>query len=102
MQADGRLIEHIADADKTRANLGCQANALRFAAGERRRFAIEREIAEAHIDHETEPRADLTDDRLGDARSFFAKPKLVEKLLRAGDGKAADIVNGVAGQLLGI
>src|SRR5438045_542092 len=98
MQANGRLIEHVADADQSRANLRRQTNALRFAAGKRGGFAVEREIAEAHIDHESEPRTDLADDRLGDSRSFFAKSQLVEKLLRTRDGEAADIVDGVARQ----
>ena len=34
MQADGRLVQHIADADQTAAHLRRQANALRLAAGE--------------------------------------------------------------------
>ena len=35
VQADRRLVEHVADADQARADLRRQADALRFAAGER-------------------------------------------------------------------
>ena len=38
MQADRRLIEHIANADQSAADLRGQPDALRFAAGEAWRF----------------------------------------------------------------
>ena len=42
MQADGRLVEDVADAAQVRAELRREPDALRFAAGERRRGAVER------------------------------------------------------------
>ena len=45
MQPDGRLIEHIADALQVRAQLRGQTDALRLAARESRRGAIQRQIA---------------------------------------------------------
>jgi hypothetical protein len=42
MQADGRLVEHVAHALQVRAELRREPDALRLAARERRRRAIER------------------------------------------------------------
>ena len=88
VQADGRFIEHVADADQARADLRGQADALGFAAGEGAGLAVEREIAQADVEHETEAGADFADDRLGDLRFFFAQAKVLEELPGAGDGHA--------------
>ena len=47
MKADRRLVEHIADAHEAAADLRREADALRFAARERRARAVEREVVEA-------------------------------------------------------
>ncbi len=47
MQANGRFIKHIQHASQAGANLRRETNALAFAAGERRRVAFERKIAQA-------------------------------------------------------
>ncbi len=47
VQADRRLVEHVRDALQVGAQLRGEADALRFAAGQRWRGAIEREVAEA-------------------------------------------------------
>ena len=52
VQADGRLIEHVADADQAAADLRGQADALGFAAGEGAGLAVEGEVAQADVDHE--------------------------------------------------
>src|SRR6202041_2668775 len=54
MQADRRLIEHIENPAQARTNLCCQANALAFPAGKRRRIAIQRKVAEADSIEELE------------------------------------------------
>ena len=54
MQANGRLIEHVADALQVRAELRRQPDALCLAAGERRRRAVERQVAQAHALQETQ------------------------------------------------
>src|SRR5690606_15736568 len=46
MKTDRRLVEDVADAPQIRAELRREPDALRFAAGERRRAAIERQITE--------------------------------------------------------
>ena len=47
VEADRRLVEDVEDADERRADLRRQANALRLAARQRRRGAIERQVVEA-------------------------------------------------------
>ena len=49
MQADARFIENVEHADQAAADLAGQADALRFAAGERRGGAVEREVMQADI-----------------------------------------------------
>ena len=49
MQADRRLVEDVADAAQVGAELRREPDALRLAAGERRRGAVEREIAEPDL-----------------------------------------------------
>ena len=48
VQADGRLVENVEDAAKARADLGGEADALRFSAGQRGGGTREREVAESH------------------------------------------------------
>ena len=50
VQADRRLVENVEHADQAAADLAGQADALRFAAGERRGRAVEREVFEADVD----------------------------------------------------
>ena len=66
VQADARLVEHVEDADEAGADLGGQPDALRLAAGERARRAVEGEVVEADVEQEAEPGVDLLDDPLGD------------------------------------
>src|SRR5581483_5853049 len=49
VEADRRFVEHVERADQRGAERGRQADALRLAAGERRREAIEREVVEADV-----------------------------------------------------
>ncbi len=55
MQADRGLVEHVAHALQVGAQLRREPDALRFAAGQRRRGAVEREITQAHFLEEIEP-----------------------------------------------
>ena len=59
VQADRRLVEHVGNALQVGTELRGEADALRFAAGKRRRGAVEREVAEADLFEERKPRADL-------------------------------------------
>ena len=66
MQADGRFVEHVAHALQVRAQLAGQPDALRLAAGQRRCAAVERQVGEADVDQEAQPRRDLGHDVAGD------------------------------------
>ena len=59
VQPDARFVEHVEHAHQARANLGRQADALRLAARERPRAAVEVEIVEADAEQQREPGADL-------------------------------------------
>jgi hypothetical protein len=76
VQADGRLVQHVADADQPRADLRRQADALRLATRKRRAGPVQREISDADVLHEVQPLADLVQDRGGDRRgvAFEAQP----------------------------
>ena len=66
VQADARLIENVEHAHERGADLRGQPDALRFAAGERRRGAREREILQTDALQKTETAADLFEDASGD------------------------------------
>ncbi len=75
VQADGRLVEHIQHAGQARTDLRGKADALALAARQRAGGAAKREIIQAHIVEEFQPRADF----LQDARRDF--PLLLVQLL---------------------
>jgi len=62
VQADGRFVEHIHHAGEAGADLRGQADALRLAAGEGIGGAVEREVIEADVVQEGQPRSDFLDD----------------------------------------
>ncbi len=66
VQADGRLVEDVEHADSERADLRRQADALRLAARERGRGAVERQVVEPDVHEEATRVGDLAQDALGD------------------------------------
>jgi hypothetical protein len=52
VQADGGLVQHVAHALQVAAQLRGQADALRLAAAERGRGAVQRQVAQAHLGQE--------------------------------------------------
>ena len=62
VQADGRLVQDVADAAQVRAELGGQADALRLAAAQGGRRPVQREVGEPHALQEGEAGEDLGDD----------------------------------------
>ncbi len=66
MQADGRFVEDVADALQVGAELGGQADALRLAARQGGRRAIERQVAQTDFLEEAQARAQFGDDVAGD------------------------------------
>ena len=68
MQSDRRLVEDIAHAAQVRTELSREPDALRLAAGERRRSAVERKVAQADVVQKTQPRSELHDQVAGNRR----------------------------------
>ena len=66
VQADRWLVEDVQDAAQAGTDLGGEADALAFAAGEGGGGAVEREVAEANVDEELEPLDDLALEPVGD------------------------------------
>ena len=59
VQADARLVEHVEHAHQARADLRRQPDALRLAARQRARAAVEVEVVEADAEQQLQPAADL-------------------------------------------
>ena len=66
VQPDGGLVEHVAGAHQARAEAGGELDALRLAAGERGREAVERQVLQADVVQELQPLADLDQHLAGD------------------------------------
>ena len=66
VQADGRLVEDIQNADEARADLRGQPDTLAFAAGKRGGRARKRQIAQAHRLQKRQPGANFAHDLLRD------------------------------------
>src|SRR5258706_6617315 len=90
MQPDGRLIEDVADAAQVRAELRREANALRLATRERRRRAVERQIAESHLAQEAQARAELGDQIARDVALAARELELRQALLQHRHRQAAE------------
>ena len=70
MQPRGRLVEHIDHTEQIGAHLRGEPQALKLARRERRRAAIQREIAEPEIEQHGEPGDEILRDALRDHRLF--------------------------------
>src|SRR5258708_6796322 len=79
MQADGRLIEDVAHAAQVGAELRGKADALRLAARERRRRAVERQVAQPDVAEKAEARFQLRNEVAGDIFFSSTKRSFIEK-----------------------
>ena len=84
MQARRRLVEHVHDAEQVRAHLRRQPQPLQLARRQRRRAALERQVAEPEVEQHGEPRHQVLGDPLRDHRLLrdarspsFARPGAV-------------------------
>ena len=68
VQADGRLVENVEDAAQLRSDLGGEADALAFSAGECGGGAAERQVAESDVVQEFEAFGDFVRDASGDGQ----------------------------------
>src|SRR5207248_400579 len=79
MQSDRRLIENVEHAHQLRSNLRREADALRFAAGERGRVTIEHQVADADRVQKSEAVANFFQDFAGDLFFAFGERDRLEK-----------------------
>ena len=79
VEADRRLVEDVEDADELRADLRREPQPLRLAARERRRRAVEREVADSDVVEEREPLPDLLHDPVADQLLGRGQAELVEE-----------------------
>ena len=89
VKPDRRLVEDVEHAGQAAADLAGEADALRFAAGECRAGAAEREVIEADIDEELQPVRDLADDFAGDLLFAFESFKVLNCASVSPSGRAA-------------
>ena len=82
MQADRRLVEDVERVDQGGPERRRQIDALRFAAGQRRREPIQRQVVQADVGQESQPPPDLAEDLLRHGGVLFAQRQLPEERLR--------------------
>ena len=96
VESDRRLVEDVEHADELRADLRREPDALRLAARERARGAVERQVADADVVQERQPLADLLDDPARrSAPPSVGQLELLEELERAGDRQLRELVDAV-------
>ena len=93
VQADRGLVEDVEDADQARADLRREPDPLRLAAGERRRGAVQREVADPDRVEEGEPLLDLPDDESGDRTLGLGHLQLADPLQRGLRGEGGVLVD---------
>ena len=94
VQADAGLVEDVEHADERRADLRGEADALRLAAGERGRGALQGEVADADVVEEAEALADLLDHAAADEALGVAERQAFqerERLAHAHQGELVDV-----------
>ncbi len=99
VEADRRLVEHVEHPHQLRADLGGEADALAFAAGEGGGRTVEREVADADVFEEAEAVAHLLH-HLGDDRLLAAAEReAAHQLEQLGDRHHVHLVDGEAAHL---
>ncbi len=93
MQPDGRLIENIAAADQSGADLRSQPDTLTFPAGQRPGRAVEVQVSQPHAEHESQAGTDLFQNRRRDLGLLWAELELFEERRRLLDGHRRDTVD---------
>ena len=90
VQSDGRLVQHVHDADQSGADLTGEADALGFTAGERACLPFESEVVQPDVHEKGEPFADLLLDLPRDLPAPALQRQLLEEFERRGDGQLGD------------
>ena len=99
VQADRRLVQDVEDPDQPGADLGGQADALSLAAGQGAGGTVQREVVQADVEQEPQPRLDLLDDPLGDLTLTRGEVDLGQELGAVGDGQRTDLGDAPAADL---
>ncbi len=99
VQADRRFVQDVEHADQRAADLRRQPDALRLAARQRRRGAVQRQVVDADVVEERQPVARLAQDAPGDLLLARRQLQVVQEVVgladrqrgRLGDALAADL-----------
>jgi len=94
VQADGRLVEHVHDADQAGADLRGESDALRFSAGQGGGRAREGQVVEADVVQEAESGLDLLEHFAGDQLCRAFEFQAVDPGEFAYDGHVAHVEDG--------
>ena len=94
VQAYGGFIQHIAHALQIAAQLRRQADALRFAAAERGRAAIQREITQPHLQHKGQTRSDFRQQIAGNIGGAAGQMQATEKGVQIGHAHGGELGDG--------
>ena len=95
MQADARLVEHVEHPHQARADLRRQADALRLAAGERARAAVEVQIVEPDAEQQLEPAADLLEHLPAGVGAAAGRLDRAEERVQLVEVELTDVVDGL-------
>src|SRR5262249_7569039 len=79
MQPDGGLVEYVERAHQRRPERRREVDALRFAARQRRRQTVEREVVESDVAQERQPSLNFLQHFLGDRGFFLTQRERREK-----------------------
>src|SRR5207244_12858228 len=91
MQPDGGLVQNVKSADQRRSQRCRKLNALRLAAGERRREPVQRQVLQADVVEEPKTRLDLQKDALGNFGLHRTQFELPEKIVAVLDRHPATV-----------
>jgi hypothetical protein len=98
VQADGRLVQHVADALQVRSQLRRQADALRLAARQRGRGAVQGQVAQADLLQEGQARTDLAEHVTGDVVRAALQRQRVDPAQRLVDAESGDGGDGLGSE----
>ena len=101
MQPDGGFVENVEHTGEFRSDLGGQADALGFAAGQGGPLAAERQVIQTHVDQKIQSAGDLLEQFRGDDPAIAGQLQSSEKIPGLPDGHFGDLDDGVAANLNG-
>ena len=98
MQADGRLVQHVAHALQVAAELRGQADALRFAARQARRRAIQAQVAQADLFQERQAAVNLGHHIAGDVGIPAGQIQALDPAAGLADRPLRNVDDGLVGK----